>query len=76
MACTWFGEICSCCCLARRNKFHQTTYKSYFRALYRVTKQLEQNVPLTSKQKFLFGLAWPDLDRPKRNFCLEVNGRL
>ena len=34
MACTWFGEICSCCCLACRNKFHQATYKPYFRALY------------------------------------------
>ena len=33
MACTWFGEICSCCCLARRNKFHQTSYKPYFRTL-------------------------------------------
>ena len=33
MACTWFGEICSCCCLARRNKFHQTTCKPHFRAL-------------------------------------------
>ena len=26
---------------------------------YRVTEQLVQNLPLTSKQKFLFGLAWP-----------------
>ena len=34
IACTWFGEICSCCCLARRNKFHQTTNKPNFRALY------------------------------------------
>ena len=34
MACTWFGEICSCCCLACRNKFHQTTYRPFFRALY------------------------------------------
>ena len=38
MACTWLGEICSCCCLARRSKFHQTTYRPYFRALYCLTE--------------------------------------
>ena len=43
--------------------------------LYRVTIQLEQNFPLTSKQKFRFGLGWPGLARPKQNFCFEVNGR-
>ena len=26
---------------------------------YRVTNQVEPNPPLTSKQKFSFGLAWP-----------------
>ena len=25
MACTWFGEICSCALNNSRNKFHQTT---------------------------------------------------
>ena len=34
MDCTWFGEICSCALNNSRNKFHQTTYKPYFRALY------------------------------------------
>ena len=43
--------------------------------LYRVTNQVVQNLQLTSKQKFRFGLTWPGLDRPKRNFCFEVNGR-
>ena len=31
---TWYGEICSCPCLASRNKFHQTTYKDFSRSLY------------------------------------------
>ena len=43
--------------------------------IYRVTEQLVKNLPLTSEQKFRFGLACPDLARPKRNFCFEVNGR-
>ena len=43
--------------------------------LYRVTHQVVTSLPLTSKQKFRFGLARPDLSRPKRNFCIEVNGR-
>ena len=34
MACTWFGEIRSCALNNSRNKFHQTTYKPYFQALY------------------------------------------
>ena len=42
---------------------------------YRVTHHVVQNLPLTSKQKFLFGLASPDLARRKRNFCFEVNWR-
>ena len=38
---------------------------------YRVTIQLVQNLPLTSKQKFRFGLARPHgLD-----ICFEVNRR-
>ena len=36
--------------------------------LYRVTRLLVQNLPLTSKVKFRFGLAWPGQARPKRNF--------
>ena len=49
---------------------------SCFKAkVYRVTIQLVQNLPLTSKQKFLFCLDWPGLARPKRNFCFKVNGR-
>ena len=36
---------------------------------YRVTIQLVQNLPLTSKPKFSFGLARPVQSRPKRNFC-------
>ena len=34
MACAWFVEICSCVLNNSKNKFHQTTYKPYFRALY------------------------------------------
>ena len=42
---------------------------------YRVTIPLVQNLQLTSRQKFRFGLACSGLARPKRNFCFEVNGR-
>ena len=35
---------------------------------YRVTIQLVQNLPLTSNQKFRFGLARLGQSRPKRNF--------
>ena len=42
---------------------------------YRVTEQLVQNFPLTSGQKFRFGLACPVLARPKWNFCFELNGK-
>ena len=45
--------------------------KCKLHALYKVNFQLVQNVLLTSKQKFRFGLA-----RSKRNLCFEVNGRL
>ena len=34
-----------------------------------------QNLPLTSKLKFRFGLACLGLSRPIRNFCFEVNRR-
>ena len=43
--------------------------------LYRVTHQVDLNLPLTSNQKFRFGLARPGQARPKRNFFFEVNGR-
>ena len=42
---------------------------------YRVTIPLVQNLPLTSKQKFRFGLAMPGQIRPKRNSSFEDNGR-
>ena len=34
-----------------------------------------QNLQLTSRQKFRFGLARPGQARPKGNFCLEVKRR-
>ena len=43
--------------------------------LYRVTITLVQNLLLTSKQKFRFGLARAGQVRPKWNFWFEVNGR-
>ena len=42
---------------------------------YRVTITLVQNLLLTSKPKFRFGLARAGQGRPKRNFWFEVNGR-
>ena len=45
------------------------------RNFYRVTEQLVQNTPLSSKQKFRFGLARPGQARLKRNYCFEFNGR-
>ena len=38
--------------------------------IYRVTIQLMANLPLISKRKFRFGLAWCGLAMPKRNFLL------
>ena len=43
--------------------------------IYRVTITLVQNLLLTSKQMFRFGLARAGQVRPKRNFWFEVNGR-
>ena len=43
--------------------------------IYRMTRLLVQNCPLTSKVKFRFGLARPGQGRPKWNFTFEVNGR-
>ena len=45
------------------------------RSMYRVTIQLVQNLQLTSKPKFRFGLARTGQGRPKRNFGFEVTGR-
>ena len=45
------------------------------RWFYKVTHQVVTNLPLTSKQKFRFGLARPGQARPKQNFCFEVNRR-
>ena len=45
------------------------------RLKFRVTIPLVQHLQLTSRQKFRFGLACPDLARPRRNFCLVVNRR-
>ena len=42
---------------------------------YRVTHRFDSKLPLTSKQKFCFGLACSDLDRPNLNFYIVVNGR-
>ena len=42
---------------------------------YRVTIPLVQNLLLTSRQKFHFGLARPGQAKPKRDYCFEVNGR-
>ena len=42
---------------------------------YRVTIHLVQNLPLTLKQKFSFGLVRPGQARPTRNLRFEVNGR-
>ena len=41
--------------------------------LYRVTIQLVQNLRLTSRQKFRFGLVCPGLARPTRNFFLDLS---
>ena len=49
--------------------------KSQTHPYYRVTIPLVQNIPLTSKPKFHFGLACPGLARPKWNFCLAFKGR-
>ena len=36
--------------------------------MYRVTHQVDSNLPLTSNQKFRFGLSKPGQTRPKQNF--------
>ena len=75
----WPGELSMCMlhfeeaiCKKSANK---TLRQSGRPALYRVTIQLVANLPLTSEQKFRFGLDRPGQARPERNFCFEVNGR-
>ena len=53
----------------------QRTQTCFEKNIYRATIHLVQNLPLTSKLKFRFGLARSGQARPKRNFCCEVNGR-
>ena len=43
---------------------------------YRVTHQVEPNLPLTPKQKSRLGLASPRQARPKQNFVLMSTGGL
>ena len=66
--------------LAALSLFDSTTLNgdsgSHCRAeIDRVTHQVESNLPLTSKQKFRFGLSWSGQARPKQNFCFDVNGK-
>ena len=43
--------------------------------VYRVTIQLVQNLPLTSKKKFCFGLSWPGQSGTfvNRRFCTRCS---
>ena len=67
----WLYKLGLACCL----------YSGLFWAVaqerclvYRVTHHVGQNLPLTSKQKFRFGLVWPGLTRPKQNFFWMSTG--
>ena len=46
----------------------QSTLRTMSGPKYMVTHQVVTNLPLTSKQKFPFGLVCPSLARPKQNF--------
>ena len=50
-----------------------TCGKNYFLAQFRVTNHVVQNLPLISKQKFCFGLAWPG---QSKTFVLKSTGGL
>ena len=52
-----------------------TRDKPFGPMLYRVTIHLVQNLLLSSKLKFRFGLARSGQARPKHNFSFNVNGR-
>ena len=66
--CTWLREVCSCSCLpvlpgpawVLLSKFCIFLCRSLYRvcSLYRLTIQVDSNLPLTSKQKFCFSM-WP-----------------
>ena len=58
-----------------RGGYHHSD-RGWKSSMYRVTHQVGSNLPLTSEQKFRFGLACPDLARQKRNFSFNVNGRV
>ena len=58
--------------LGRRAGAVQVEAKS---TMYRVTHLVDSNLPLTSKQKFCFGLTRSGQARPIRNFCFDVNWR-
>ena len=57
--------------LEARNSIRMTV----FNIIYRVTIPFVQNLLLTSKQKFHFGLARPGQAMSKQNICFEVNRR-
>ena len=66
--------------LARKSSWDCPYRKRYFAVQsvyheYRVTHRVVTNLPLTSTQKFHFGLACPGLARPKQYFCVDVSGR-
>ena len=55
---TWFGEICSCPCLASRNIFHKTTYQDFSRSLWTfpllsiAAKKTKRNSPYPYKSEW------------------------
>ena len=61
--------------LVTRLQVHLEVIQEQIVTKYRVTIPLVQNLPLTSKQTFRFGLGRIGQARPKRNFCFEVNGK-
>ena len=66
--------ILLCLCFEALDK-SENVQLNYF-SHCRVTHLVDSNIPLTSKQKFRFGLAiLSGQARPIRNFCFDVNGR-
>ena len=63
--------------LTKENIYFGTTFEAKIpkENTYRVTHQVRQNLLLTSKHKFRFGLASPGYARPKQNLCFDVNRR-
>ena len=67
-----WGRVSHLCCM--RNSYSGKEKEAVaVSVFFRVTIPLVQNLQLTTRQKFRFGLACPGLARAKRNFCLEVN---